>query len=287
MKKTVKIFSLIMVILMLMSVFSLSAFGFENDYMTIECPENYDEDDWSTEDGFYVDVYFNEYKLDENGEEYYTDNSVNIYATACWDDTLETYYDEETLDSLVEYTEDSASQITSKTMYYTTFGGYDAVAYDVYYTYTGSDENGKRIVEDRLYSEIVVVSKRTSITMDFDIWEAEDLLVQRNEMAELFLEGITLNTEKIAEAERGEKSIVVVILAVIIGGAIIGFIVVIVFIIHSTKKSKNNQVYINTQPQMYNPYANMVPKMVNNQENAKAGETSPINEYANNQKENI
>ena len=280
MKKMTKFFSLTMVMLILMSVLSLNVFGFSNDYMTIECPENYDEEDWSTDDGFYVDVYYSEYKLDENGEEYYTDNTVNIYATACWDDTLETYYDEETLDSLAEMYDD----VKSKNMYYTTIGGYDAVVYDIYYTYKGADEVGnKRVVNDCLYSEIVIVTDRTCITMDFDIWDAEDLTVYRNEMAELFLDGITLNTEKVAEAEKGEKAIVIVILAVIIVGAIIGLIVVVVFIVHSAKKPKNNQVY-NAQPQMYNPYANMVPQMINNQEPVKTGETSSQNNDANNQK---
>lgn len=268
---------------MLISVLSLNVFGFSNDYMTIECPENYDEDDWSTDDGFYVDVLYSEYALDENGDEYYTDNTVNIYATSCWDDTLETYYDEESLEILAE----SYDDVTGKTMYYAAFGGYDAVAYDIYYTYTGSDENGKRVVIDCLYSEVTIITDRTCITMYFDIWEADDVLVCRNEMAELFLDGITINPEKVAEAEKGEKTIAIVILAVIIGGAIIGLIVVIIFIVHSVKKPKNNQVYNNAQPQMYNPYANMVPQMVNNPEPVKTEVETSINDDANNQKENI
>ena len=66
MKKMIKIFSLIMAILVFASVFSLNAFGFSNNYMTIECPENFDEYDYSTDGGFYVDVFYDEYALDVN-----------------------------------------------------------------------------------------------------------------------------------------------------------------------------------------------------------------------------
>lgn len=268
MKKTVRFLSLTMVFLMLMSLLSLNVFGFSNDYITIECPQNFDEDNWSMEDDSVVDVYYSEYKLAEDGEEYYTDNTVNIYATACWNDKLETYYDEETLDYLVEYNEYSA-EIKSKTMYYTTFGGYDAVAYDVFYTYIGADENGKRVVEDHLYSEVIVVTDRVCITMDFEVSEADDLLLYRNEMAELFLKGISINAENVAKVETEEKIIAAVIVCVLS----VGIIAIVVAIIKPSKKKKNSYPYnTNIPPQYYNPYAQMP---YGNQQRNNPVETSP------------
>lgn len=280
MKKMIKSFSFIMVILVFVSVFSLNAFGFSNNYMTIECPENFDEYDYSTDGGFYVDVFYDEYALDVNGEEYYTNNTLSIYATSCWGDTLETYYDEATLDSLVELTEGGGNQITSKTMYYATFGGYDAVVYDVYYTYTGADEEGKRVVEDYLCSEVIVVTDRTCITMDFDISDDTDLLVYRNEMAEKFLKGMSFNAEAIADAEKREKTILAVVLTVVIGGVTVGLISIIALIVYSTKQSKKNRLhnkqltYNSEQPQLFNPYENMVPQANAIQEPEKTEENT-------------
>lgn len=268
MKKTVRFLSLTMVVLMLMSLFSLNVFGFSNDYITIECPPNFDEDNWSMEDDSVVDVYYSEYKLAEDGEEYYTDNTVNIYATACWNDKLETYYDEETLDYLVEYNEYSA-EIKSKTMYYTTFGGYDAVAYDVFYTYISADENGKRVVEDHLYSEVIVVTNRVCITMDFEVSKADDLLLYRNEMAELFLKSISINAENVAKVETEEKIIAAVVVCVLSAG----IIAIVVAIIKPSKKKRKSYPYnTNIPPQYYNPYAQMP---YGNQQRNNPVETSP------------
>lgn len=253
-KRITKVFSLAFAVLMLVSVASVGAFAYTSEYITIDCPKNFDEDDYSTEDGFYVDVYYSEYALNENNEEYYTGNTVNVYAEACWDDTIETYYDEETLEILVDMNEYSG-EIKSQKMYYTTIGGYDAVAYDVYYTYKGADESGKRVVKDCLFSEIIIVKDRTCVTIDLDICEADDLLLCRNEMTELFLKNISINVEKVAEAEKGEKIIALVVLLALAGG----IVAIIVAVVKSSKK-KNAPVYPynnNVPPQYYNPYGQM------------------------------
>ncbi len=255
-KRITKVFSLALAVLMLISVASISAFAYASEYITIDCPENFDEEDYSADDGFYTDVYYSEYALNENNEEYYTGTSVNIYAEACWDDTVETYYDEATLEMLVELNEEYGGEIKSQNMYYTNFGGLDAVVYDVYYTYKGADESGKRVVEDWLFSEVIIVKDRTCITMDLDICDADDLLLCRNKLAEQFLKGISINAEKVAEAEKGEKITLLIVLLVLVGI----IVVVIVAIVKSSKK-KNQPIYpynnTGVPPQYYNPYGQM------------------------------
>lgn len=254
-KRITKVFSLALAILMLISVSSVSAFAYTSEYITIDCPENFDEEDYSQDDGFYTDVYYSEYALNENNEEYYTGTSVNIYAEACWDDTVESYYDEATLEMLVELNEEFG-EIKSQNMYYTTIGGYDAVAYDVYYTYKGADESGKRVVEDWLFSEVIIVKDRTCITIDLDICNADDLLLCRNELTEQFLKGISINTEKVAEAEKSEKTTLLIVLIVLVG-----IIVVVIVAIFKSSKKKNQPVYpynnTGVPPQYYNPYGQM------------------------------
>lgn len=275
-KRMTKLFSLAIIVLMIISIVSVNAFAYTSDYITIACPKNYDEEDYSDAEGFYVNVYYSEYALDENNEEYYTGNTVNIYAEACWDDTLETYYDEETLEWLVELHEEYGEKIKSKTMYYTTIGGYDAVAYDVYYTYTGAGENGKRVVEDWLYSEVIVVTDRACITMDFDVCDDEDLLVCRNEMAELFLNNISVNAEKVAEAEKGEKLTFIVVVLVFVG-----VIAIVIFAIVKSSKKKKQTYYpynnTNVPPQYFNPYGQMPYGQVpyGNQQSNNPAQTTP------------
>lgn len=255
-KRITKVFSLALAVLMLISVASVGAFAYSSEYITIDCPENFDEEDYSDEEGFYTDVYYSEYVWNENNaDNYYTGTTVTVYAKACWDDALEDYYDESTLEMLVDLNE-GYGEIKSQNMYYTTFSGYDAVVYDVYYTYTGADENGKRVVEDWLYSEVIVIKDRACITIDLDICDAEDLLLYRNQMAEKFLKGISINAEKVEEAEKGEKITLLIVLFVLVG-----IIVVVIVAIFKSSKKKNQPVYpynnTGVPPQYYNPYGQM------------------------------
>ena len=256
-KRITKLFSLVLAVLMLISVTVVGASAYSNEYITIDCPENYDEEDYSAEDGFYVDVFFSEYVWNENNaDNYYTDNTVNIYAEACWDDTVNDYYSEDALETLVGLTEEFGGEVTSKNMYYTNFGGLDAVVFDVYYTYTGADADGKRVVEDWLYSEVIVIKDRACITMDFDLCGADDLILLRNQTAEKFLKGITVNAEKVAEAEKSEKTTLLIVLIVLVG-----IIVVVIVAIFKSSKKKNQPVYpynnTGVPPQYYNPYGQM------------------------------
>lgn len=258
MKKGItKVFSLVLAVLILISVASVGAFAYSSEYITIDCPENFDEADYSADDGFYVDVYYSEYVWNENNaDNYYTGTTVTVYAEACWDDTAKDYYDEATLEALVELNKEYGGEIKSQNMYYTTIGGYDAVAYDVYYTYTGADENGKRVVEDWLFSEVIVVKDRACITIDLDICDADDLLLYRNQTAEKFLKCISINAEKVAEAEKGEKITLLIVLLVLVG-----IIVVVIVAIFKSSKKKNQPVYpynnTGVPPQYYNPYGQM------------------------------
>ena len=258
MKKGItKAISLALAVLMIISVASVSAFAYSSEYITINCPENFDEADYSSDEGFYTDVYFSEYEWDENNNDnYYTGTTVTVYAEACWDDTAEDYYDEATLEALVELNKEYGGEIKSQNMYYTNFGGHNAVVYDVYYTYTTADEDGKRVVEDWLYSEVVIVTNRVCLTIDLDICDADDLLLYRNQMTEKFLKGISINTEKVAEAEKSEKLTLLIVLLVLV--AII--VIVIVTIVKSSKK-KNRPVYpynnTGVPPQYYSPYGQM------------------------------
>lgn len=256
-KRITKVFSLALAVLMIISVASVSAFAYSSEYITIDCPENFDEADYSSDEGFYTDVYFSEYEWNENNNDnYYTGTSVSVYAEACWDDTAEDYYDEATLEALVELNKEYGGEIKSQNMYYTNFGGYDAVAYDVYYTYKGADESGKRVVEDWLYSEVIIVKDRTCITMDWDICEADDLLLYRNQMTEKFLKGISINAEKVAEAEKSEKTTLLIVLIVLVA-----IIVIVIVAIFKSSKKKNQPVYpynnTGVPPQYYNPYGQM------------------------------
>ena len=65
-KKMTRLFSLALTVLMLVSIVSINACAYTSEYMTIDCPQNYDEEDYSDVEGFYVNVYYSQYALDEN-----------------------------------------------------------------------------------------------------------------------------------------------------------------------------------------------------------------------------
>lgn len=265
-KRMTKLFSLALAVLMLISVFSVGAFAYSSDYVTINCPENFDEkEDYSSEDGFYVDVYYNEWYTAEDGSEYYTGNTVNVCMEACWNDTLEDYYYEEELENLEWYLDGTVDSIDKTDYYYETIGSYDAVVYDAYYTYTGEDITGKRTTYECLYSEVIVVVNECCVTIYVDVMYADDLEACRNELAEKFLNSITYNVDAIQEAEAEEKSILVIVIAIIGGMFVIGIaitVVIIVVVVKASKKKKVQQpVYpynnMNVPPQYYNPGVNV------------------------------
>lgn len=264
-KRMTKLFSLALAFLMLVSVLSISAFAYSSNYVTIDCPENFDEKDYSDEEGFYVDVYYNEWYTAEDGGEYYTGNTVNVCMEACWSDTLEDYYYEERLENLEWYLDGAVDSIDKTDYYYETIGSYDAVVYEAYYTYTGEDATGKRVTSQCLYSEVVVVINECCVSMYVDVMYADDLAAYRNELAEKFLNSITYDVDAIQEAEAEEKSILVIVFAVIGGMFVIGIVITVVIIVVVVKSSKKKKaqppVYpynnMNVPPQYYNPGANV------------------------------
>lgn len=282
-KRLGKILSLALAVLMLLSVFSMSTFAFSNDYVTINCPENFDETDYSDTEGFYVNIWYDEWYTAEDGASYYTGNTVDVYMEACWEDTIEDYYDESNFDYMEMYLEGVVDSIDSTNVAYATFGGYDAVVYDMYYTYTGETVSGQRETVKGLYSEVIVVAHECCVTIDIDVMYAEDLVVYRNETAEKFLNAITYNDEAIQQAEADEKGVISIVFAVIGGILLIGIVVVVVVIVVAVKSSKKRkaqrtaqpqynfdprtgQPIQNNQPWQYNPYGQQAPAN-NNQYN--------------------
>ncbi len=263
-KRMAKIFSLALAILMLGAIFSINAFASDEYGFSITCPQNYDESKGATFDGEgYFQSYYEEWAVAEDGSEYYTGNNVDI-----WVDLPLFYSELDIADSYnassLEWVEDyveSFGEVTSSSYYYMNAGEFDAVAYDVYYHYHGTDENGKRVEYDGLYSEIILVCGAYEVTIDIDAYNAEDLLVKRNEMLETFADAIVYDAEVMAEIIDEEKTVLIIIGAILIGGFLIGVIVVVVIIVvvvKSSKKKKAQQpVYpynnMNVPPQYYNP----------------------------------
>ena len=73
--------ALLLVVVFIMS-FSVGAFaGYENDYVRVEYPENYDVTEYSSSEddtiGFFLHLYFCEWK-EIDGKEFYTDNTVEL-----------------------------------------------------------------------------------------------------------------------------------------------------------------------------------------------------------------
>lgn len=251
-KRMAKLLSLALVVLMLVSVFSVSSFAFSSDYITIECPENFDETDYSSEEGFYVDVYYDEWYTAEDGAAYYTGNTVEVYAEACWDDTIEDYYDKSNFDYMEMYLDGIVDSIDGTNMAYANFGGHDAVVYEMYYTYTGQTATGERKTVKGLYSEVIIVTHECCVTIDIDVMDVDALDLYRNELAETFLNSITYNDEAIQQAEADEKNILMIGLAVVGGFLLIGLLVVVVIIVVVVKSSKKKKAQRTAQ--QYNPY---------------------------------
>lgn len=264
-KRMIKFLSLSLVVLMIATLFSVNAVAYTSDYVTIDCPENFDEKDYSTEDGFYVDVVYSEWYKAEDGNEYYTGNTVNVCIEACWDDTLEDYYYEDGIEDVEWYLEGGVDSIDKTDYYYDTIGIYDVVVYDAYYTYTGENTEGQRVTTNGLCSEIILVTNKCCVSMYVDVMNEDNLVQRRNQLAEQFLKSITYNTEAIENAEAEEKNFVIGFAAVIIGWFLISTIIaviIVVVVVKSSKKKKAQQQFtpynnMNVPPQYYNYNPNM------------------------------
>ena len=270
MKRFGKLLSFVLAALMLVSVFTVSAFAFSNDYVTVECPENYDVEDLSESesDDFYVNLWYDEWYTSEDGNEYYTGNNVDLYINvALEDETLEEYFDQ--LEWFISGTKNSAE------IKYEKIGGYDALIYEMYYTYEDYESN-LRVTDECLYSEVYIITNNCVIDMYIDVVDAEDLVAYRNKTVETFMSSISYNEEAILANQAESAKLFAIIGAVIIGVVVIIAIVVIVIIVAVVKSSKKKKAQRAAQqynpygynPNMqYNPYGQQ-PPVNNNQYNA-------------------
>lgn len=250
-KRLGKLISLAFAVLMLVSVFSMSAFAFSNDYVTVECPEGFDVTDMSEDEGFYVNLWYDEWYTADDGDEYYTGNNVDLYITvALEDETLEDYdYGEEYFETLEWYISGTMNETEIK---YEKIGGYDAIVYEMYYDYDNSESN-LRVTGECLYSEVIIITDNCVIDMYVDVIDAGDLVAYRNETVETFMGAITYNESAILESRVESEKFVSIIGAVAIGVVVIIAVVVIVIIVVVVKSSKKKKAQRMAQ-QQYNPY---------------------------------
>ena len=257
-----KVFSFALTVLVVVTTFSVSVFATNEYGFSVTCPDNYDEYKGATfEENGYFSSYYDEWMVAEDGDEYYTGNTVELFLDLPLFYTeldIEDEYDSTRLEWVKE-TVESWGEITNSNYYYMNFGEFEAVAYDVYYHYHGADENGKREEYDGLYSEIYVICGAYEITVDIDVHNADDLLTKRNEIIETFADSIEFDAEIMANLIKEEKTVWTVIGAVLVVGAVIGIIIFVAVLKSSKKKKQTFYPYNNTNvsPQYYNPYGQM------------------------------
>lgn len=266
-KRMTKLFSLALAVLMLVSVFSIAACAYSDDYVTIDCPEYYDEYEYASMDvDGYINIWYDEWYLAEDGEEHYTGNTVDLYVETPFlfeVPSVEDYYNEEDFEWAGEY---APGTIENSTYYYMQAGDYQAVAYDYYYNYNSANESGVRQNYKGLYSEITFITGSYIVTIDIDVCYADDLLVKRNEIVETFVASMNFNDDAAASLDEENKSILTIIGAVLIGGFLIVVTIVVVVIVVAVKSSKKKKAQRaaypynnmnNVPPQYYNPNGQM------------------------------
>ena len=261
-KKITKVFSFVIAILVFIATFSVSAFA-TNDYgFSVNCPKNYDENKFANfDENGYFNSYYEEWVVAEDGSEYYTGNTVDITVDLplFYDELkIEDYYDS----TMLEWIEESVegwSEVTSTNQYYMNAGDFSAVAYDVFYQYHGSDENGKRKEYSGLYSEIIVICGVYEVTIDIDICDEGDLLQKRNQVLETFANAIEYDAEIMAEKVKEEKLISAVFGAVLVVAIVVGIVIFIIVLKSSKKKKEVFYPYnnMNIPPQYGSPYGQM------------------------------
>ncbi len=272
-----KALSLVLSVILLLSVFSVTAFAYIDDYVAIEMPDTFIPTTYAgMDDAGYVNVYYEEVYLD-NGKEYYTYNTIDMYVEipTFFDNDIETYYDEEEtelLKSLFDGFEIKDAQINK-----TEINGLDAIVYDVYYVFETADEDGARELIDSLYSEVIILKDGYLLTFYVDIGSGTvNMVSERDRLIKTALSSITLNPEG---AENANKEAVIV-LAIIVGIIIVA-IVIIVFAGKAKKKIKQNkQPIYQGNPNVF-PQQQFVPYGTQPQ---AAPYTTPENEEINNEK---
>ena len=251
-KRTNKIMALLLVVVFIMS-FSVGAFaGYENDYVRVEYPENYDVTEYSSSEddifGFYVDLYFNEWeKVD--GKEFYTGNTVELTIEYYDIEGPDDIYDESYLENL-KHVVASESDIESLETYHETVDGYDVLFYDIYYVERFSGDDGERIAEDRFYSEAFVVQNECLVHIYMHVADAEDFKQYRNETISKFLGSITYDVDDIEDYGTEETAFAIIVLLIVFGLPLIIVIIAVVAIIVLSKKRKKKQQQMQQQMMM-------------------------------------
>ncbi len=254
MKRLGKILSLAIAVLMLVSVFSVGAFAFSNDYVTVDCPENYDVEDLSESgsDEFWVNLWYDEWYTAEDGNEYYTGNTVDLYiSVALEEQALEDYdYGDEYFEQFEWFINGTKNSTEIK---YENIGGYEALVYDMYYTYEDYESN-LRVTDECLYSEVYIITNNCVVDMYIDVVDAEDLVAFRNETVETFMGSISYNEAAILQNQEEQNTLVTIIGAVVLGVLAFIVIVIVVIIVVAVKSSKKKKAQRMAQQQQYNPY---------------------------------
>lgn len=281
-KQTVKTISSLLAVLMLISVFTVGTFAVEADdfddledidilggnAIVFDCPQNYDEDNWAAfEDSDYFASTYSEWKTDENGEEYYTGNTVDI--TCNWfpsfltDDDIKELYSEEDLEWAEEFV-NGLGKVTKTDFSYKMLGGLEAAVYDVYYHGFEEYENGKRREFDGLYSRVIFLCHGYETDMEINVRNADDLLAKRDEMLSAFMNSMRYDEQSATETIRENKKIAFSVIGVLLGIYLIFVAVVVTVVLVAVKPSKKKKVQNvpyqqNTTaipPQYYNPNGN-------------------------------
>lgn len=252
-RRTNKIVALFLVVVVFVMTFSVGAFaGYENDYVKVEYPENYDVTEYSSSEddifGFYVDLYFNEWKK-VDGKEFYTGNTVELTIEYYDIESPDEVYDESYLENL-KHVVASESDIELLETYHETVDGYDVLFYDIYYVERFSGDDGERIAEDRFYSEAFVVQNECLVHIYMHVADAENFKQYRNETISKFLGSITYDVDDIEDYGTEETAFAIIVLLIVFGLPLIIVIIAVVAIIVLSKKRKKKQQQMQQQMMM-------------------------------------
>ncbi len=299
MKKTMtKTLSIALVIMLLASLLTVGTFAYNDEYATIELPETFIGDEYSNmEDDGYINVWYDEVEVAEDGIEYYTGNNIDMFIeipSLFTSDNLEDYCNDETVELVEGYVYEG--DITSSEYNYITVNGVDAVAIDVYYTYRGEGESGAVKRLKCLYSEVIYVVDGYVVTLDIDVASgAEDLIAERDRIANLFATSIKLNAEGAEEFANDFGTGLSVFFIILIGGFVIFVVVIVVVIVlvvkSSNKKKAQQPVYPynvnNVPPQYFNPNGNVPQQPYNPNMGTPSYAQPPVTENTENNTENL
>lgn len=254
-----RVLSIVMAVIIL-SLMTVSAFAYDNEYITVNCPENFEESTFFSENPDDVAaVALEEYTTREDGQEYYTGNYINIWMTVNVENaSVFDFNNQKYCDSTAENIAASCAEvgetceITTKNMEMSRFMDMDTAVCSVYYTAKGETDdgivyryNGLTTYMVYVYGEYYVTVCSTAID-DLDDGIDVNLKQENDRLSETAVSSLTLkvpSTEEILaqqeeEADEALKAAapVFIIAAVVWIIMIAVFIIVIVLVARSCKK---------------------------------------------------